>query len=240
MATLPTPNDLTRQQLDELDALLQRMLSLPLNKAETAKVPPAPPLPLPELPVPSSRPSVSLWRSDAAPISKSPYIAAEPEPAIAYAPSFATVAAPPEAISRHYSPPPVTGGSGTLRGVDAPALPYGYPDHFGHHDAESASAAVIPSAYGRLDLADVNPFADSGAHAPLPAPTAASSGVPFFAWPVVACNWLIEAALGWMGPLGAIARTPALKHLLGFAGFLLLVGAGVWCAKGMGWVNLPK
>src|SRR5437763_104284 len=31
MATAPSPNDLTRQQLDELDALLQRMLSLPLN-----------------------------------------------------------------------------------------------------------------------------------------------------------------------------------------------------------------
>ena len=31
MATAPSPNDLTRQQLDELDALLQRMLALPVN-----------------------------------------------------------------------------------------------------------------------------------------------------------------------------------------------------------------
>jgi hypothetical protein len=30
-----SPNDLTRQQLDELDALLQRMLSLPLNPPES-------------------------------------------------------------------------------------------------------------------------------------------------------------------------------------------------------------
>ena len=237
MATLPTPNDLTRQQLDELDALLQRMLSLPLNKAEATKVPPAPPLPLPEMPVPSSRPSVSLWRSDAAPIAKSPYFAAEPEPAIAFSPSFTSISAPPEAIARHSSSP---GGPGTLRGVDAPALPYGYPNHFGHHDGESASAAGVPQGFDRFDRADVNPFADSGPPAPLPPAPAPSSGVPFFAWPVVACNWLIEAALGWMGPLGAIARTPALKHLLGFAGFLLLVGAGLWCARGMGWENLPR
>ena len=30
MATAPSPNDLTRQQLDELDALLQKMLSVPM------------------------------------------------------------------------------------------------------------------------------------------------------------------------------------------------------------------
>jgi len=66
---------------DELDALLQRMLSLPLNKSESVKVPPAPPLPVPEMPVPSNRPSVSLWRADTAPAPRSPYIAAEPEPA---------------------------------------------------------------------------------------------------------------------------------------------------------------
>ena len=36
MATAaPSPNDLTRQQLDELDALLQRMLALPLNPPES-------------------------------------------------------------------------------------------------------------------------------------------------------------------------------------------------------------
>src|SRR5215212_9715641 len=51
MATAPSPNDLTRQQLDELDALLQRMLSLPLNPPDTpspvtptAKAPEPPPV----------------------------------------------------------------------------------------------------------------------------------------------------------------------------------------------------
>ncbi len=248
MATLPTPNDLTRQQLDELDALLQRMLSLPLHKSESAKVPPAAPPPLPEVPASASRPSVSLWRADSAPTPKAPYIAAEPEPAVAFAPSFTAVAAPTEAIARphfHTAPTPAvdfvpSGGPGTLRGVDAPALPYGHRGAFDPHDAESASSAAVPSAYGRFDLADVNPFADPPAAAQSPPAPAPTVGVPLLAWPVVALNWLIEAALAWMGPLGAIARTPALKHLLGFAGILLLVGAGLWSAKGMGWIHWPR
>ncbi|MFO0804674.1 MAG: hypothetical protein U0791_16320 [Gemmataceae bacterium] len=40
MAAAPSANDLTRQQLDELDALLQRMLTLPLSPGEQ---PPAAP-----------------------------------------------------------------------------------------------------------------------------------------------------------------------------------------------------
>ena len=41
MATASTENDLTRQQLDELDAQLQRMLSLQINPAD----PTPPPIP---------------------------------------------------------------------------------------------------------------------------------------------------------------------------------------------------
>lgn len=53
MAT--TPNDLTRQQLDELDSLLQRMLSMPLNKPTPVVIPTT------DLPAPPSG-----WRADAA------------------------------------------------------------------------------------------------------------------------------------------------------------------------------
>ncbi len=231
MATLPTPNDLTRQQLDELDALLQRMLSLPLNKTDSVKVPPAPPLPVPEMPVPSNRPSVSLWRADAAPAPRSPYIAAEPEPAVAFTPSFAAVAEPVEAIA-------YTGGPGTLRGVDAPATPYGHNRSFGYHDEESAASAAVTSPYSRYDLAEVNPFAESTPV--LPPPAARSSGTPLLAWPLVGANGLIEWALAWMGPVGAVVRMPSVKHLLGVAGFALFVGAGIWSARGMGWIAWPK
>ena len=50
MAIAPSANDLTRQQLDELDALLQRMLALPTNALETSAATPAP--------------SQSTWRTD--------------------------------------------------------------------------------------------------------------------------------------------------------------------------------
>ena len=50
MATAPSANDLTRQQLDELDALLQRMLALPNTS--------------PESNTPSPISSASTWRTD--------------------------------------------------------------------------------------------------------------------------------------------------------------------------------
>ena len=46
-STPPSPNDLTRQQLDELDTLLQRMLSLPISTPKADKSAPTPP---PEMP----------------------------------------------------------------------------------------------------------------------------------------------------------------------------------------------
>ena len=58
MAIAPSPNELTRQQLDELDALLQRMLSLPLNPPDTAA--PKPPEPPPPV-LPAFAPN---WRVD--------------------------------------------------------------------------------------------------------------------------------------------------------------------------------
>jgi len=42
MATAPSANDLTRQQLDELDELLQRMLALPITSADAGSAAPAP------------------------------------------------------------------------------------------------------------------------------------------------------------------------------------------------------
>ena len=54
--TAPSPNDLTRQQLDELDDLLQRMLSLPLNPPESYTPPPSPQAFAPPMPTPAPAP----------------------------------------------------------------------------------------------------------------------------------------------------------------------------------------
>jgi hypothetical protein len=107
MAPHPSPNDLTRQQLDELDALLQRMLSLPLSKPESAPAAAYSPPPLPEIPAPFPPPPAAPrpapgWRTDVpTSSSRSPYLstppAVEPLPAFtATMPSFA----PPSALIR--------------------------------------------------------------------------------------------------------------------------------------------
>ena len=69
MATAPTANDLTRQQLDELDALLQRMLTLPVHSPEAnASSTPAP--------------AATNWRMDSSgpALSAAPHLSAPPLP----------------------------------------------------------------------------------------------------------------------------------------------------------------
>ncbi len=84
MATAPSPNDLTRQQLDELDALLQRMLSLPLTTAEL----PGPPLATSAV-APPLPPGVSAnWRVDAVSAAAS---APAPHLTLAEAPSSGSI-----------------------------------------------------------------------------------------------------------------------------------------------------
>lgn len=267
MATPPTPNDLTRQQLDELDALLQRMLALPLNKGEGVTPFRSPP-PLPDLPavpadplVGGQRPPSPLppdgWRADEPAPAKTPYLAPEPAtlpmpvfrsfdpPAPATAPSPRLYAPPTPSPAVEYAPP--AGGPGTLRGVDAPALPFGYeappPEPTGAAaQSEGLRGVATPSSdpwYGGMNLAEVNPFAElAPAAAELPPPRPA--GVPVLLWPLFAVNWVLEFVLGWFGPLGHLLTRPAMKAVLGWVGVLLLVAAGGWAAKGMGWVSWPR
>lgn len=84
MATAPSPNDLTRQQLDELDALLQKMLAVPLAPAE-------PPPPVPHTPPLAQTPLPPAWRSD--------------PPAAVPAPSLAHLTAPEPPVTLKFEPP---------------------------------------------------------------------------------------------------------------------------------------
>lgn len=246
MAVSPSPNDLTRQQLDELDALLQRMLSLPLSQPEPAvSYPPPPPLPdLPPEPRPTAAQTVSetTWRTDAPAQAKSPYLVPPPQPAPP--PPVAHTPSPERSDVRLYAPeptpaepfvPPAT--TGTLRGVDAPALPSNYqPPELPPPSPPAATNWHNPG----VEVPEVNPFAEVATPLP-PAPAVAEPrpvSVPL--WPLFAVNWVIEFALGWFGPLGHLLTRPAMKTVLGWLGLLLLIGAGVWVARGMGWVSWPR
>jgi len=221
MATAVSPNDLTRQQLDELDTLLQRMLALPLNKPEIPHPPTvAPPPPLPEMP-----PINGMWRTDSAsPTVKSPYMPM-PEPAITLTPAMTGPPRPgPSAFA--VVPPP-----GTLRGVDAPATPAG----FVPLTMKSVSGPAQP-------FGEVNPFLPppkSATYTPYKAP-APKTSVPVVMWPVFGVNTILEFALGLLGPVGTILLKPTVKSLLGFAGLAMLAAAGGWAAMGMGWVSWPR
>jgi hypothetical protein len=91
MATAPSPNDLTRQQLDELDALLQRMLAVPLTDT-----------PLPPLPPPAARaaaladppPLPPSWRTD------------PPLPASGASIPHLALVDPPSSPTLKFEPPP--------------------------------------------------------------------------------------------------------------------------------------
>lgn len=271
----PTPNDLTRQQLDELDTLLQRMLSLPLTGPAAAPPGDAPPPPLPDLP-PLPPTLGAGWRADASSPGPSPHLneARVAPPAVQLAavlpPSVARTAladahphaAPvptwdPDPLARHrvapsrpapaepFTPPtPDTGVppstathparpddaappvvTGTLRGVDAPAVPLGFRSPF-----EDAAAAEPPEP-ATVALATAERLAE-------PARPPADR-VPVPLWPVFALNWVLELVFGLFGPVGEAATRPPVKHLLGIVGLLLLAAAGVWAARGMGWVSFP-
>jgi hypothetical protein len=216
----PTPNDLTRQQLDELDTLLQRMLNLPLNgtgDADAGSLPP-PPEP-PPVAVPSGP-----WRVDAPEVlAKTPYLAPESAPLVvpltaapASLPEVAKLFGPPTSVERYSAPVPVPG---TLRGVDAPALPPGFRSAF----AEEPVALDPAARLGEVEAV----------------PPAARRSVPVHHWPLFGVNWVLEGVLSLGGPFGKAATHPAVKHLLGGVGVLLLAAAGVWAARGMGWIDLP-
>ena len=230
MSTPPSPNDLTRQQLDELDDLLQRMLTLPVSGAT-----PGPELepveaPLPELPAVAS----GSWRNDAPILAKSPYLAEpSPRPVPAMVPAALPEPQPPAwapdpldrydpgPSSRLFAPPdtsvPLTG---TVRGVDAPSLPAGFRSLL--EDEPEPMPMPMPMAV----------------FTPVPEPVneSRSHAVPVALWPMFALNWILELVLKLLGPLGSVLTFTPTKHFLGLVGMLLLVASAAWAARGMGWV----
>ena len=260
MATAPSPNDLTRQQLDELDALLQRMLTLPITAVDppppaatsgpptTANWradPPAPaPVPAPhlapvELPRPPARvPKVTVTAVPAAELAAAPQpyvpeLAPPPEPAIPVLP-----AAPPVAAARV----PV---------AELPPAPVAFaPEPMA---AETDDEAPIITRPARTPGANAS---RSGANAPRsgvdparPTPTPAAqvvvvppppvAGPSLLDRPLVAFDRVVCALLGLCGPPGWLLRSGFGKNLLGLAGIGLLVYTAAHVAAGRGLIALP-
>jgi hypothetical protein len=215
MATAPSPNDLTRQQLDELDALLQRMLSVPLSPADT-------PMPAGALPAPTP-PASPGWRADApapaaAPLPHvqlpDPPSSVALQPAVSAPPVPAPKPAPP-APKPAPAPPPVAAAP-TPKPVPKPPAPAPAPP-----PPKAAAPVAVP--------------------APPPAPASESAAPPVAIQflPFVLLNVIFDFVCGLFGPPGRLLRSGFFKHLYGLAGLALLAYTAAHVAQDRGWLTLP-
>lgn len=110
MATAPSPNDLTRQQLDELDALLQKMLTgapAPVDTpppAQPMREPPVPPLWRADPPAPVAPPAPHLERPEPPPVLK--FEPPAPKPVPVPAPVVKAPAPAPVPVAKAPAPVP--------------------------------------------------------------------------------------------------------------------------------------
>lgn len=226
MATAPTspsPNDLTRQQLDELDALLQRMLSLPVAPPDPFAPPaavPVPPLPDPAV-TPAPAVALSVFAPPPAPVL--PFPARDPAPP----------PAPP--VSRRADPPapPPPGPhlyAAPVMEIPRPPEPPAW--------KQPPAPAPLPMPTREVAEAPVAPPNRPTDPTPLPpAPEPETGGVLLA--PLVLFNRGVNGALGLFGLPGRILRSGFVKNVLGFAGLGLLLYTGAKVAQLQGWILIP-
>ncbi|HEV3439134.1 MAG TPA: hypothetical protein VG122_17335 [Gemmata sp.] len=245
MATAHSPNDLTRQQLDELDALLQKMLALPLSPtdgaAPVASSPAASRATVSELPLPE--------------MASSPLRSASPLP---YTPSIPTPF--PASSNREMAPPVVWRGdspsgptpSPQLLAILTPSDPTPAP---ATRKAPSSHSRPVepgtpptpptskgdgpsPSTLPRVLTTPV-PVPSSMPVSPSQPVPAKTEPVPAILAPLVAFNLAVNVSLGQLGLAGRIFRSGFAKNLLALAGLGLLVYTAAKVALTQGWVAFP-
>ncbi len=231
MATAPSPNDLTRQQLDELDALLQKMLTVPL--AVDAPPPAASLPPMAQPPLPPS------WRIDPPQIPDgfggTPRSTPQPPPAAppSRAVSFAEISLDDLPASLKFEPPAPAPVPKAAKPVSAPAPA----------PAPKPVPPPVPVPKAAAPVTKVTP-----APKPVPAPKAVPvtvtpappmPPVPLLFLPFVALEGLFDNICGMFGPLGRLFRSGFFKYLYGFAGLGLVVYTALHVAQVQGWFTLP-
>lgn len=257
------PAPTTRQQLDELDALLQRMMDLPVSQAdpEATPAPPVAPRPRPQ-PAPPPRPAAPSRK--AYPPS---YMVVESS-----APSFAPPAPPPEEPLE----PPTPGGRHQLV-EDDPMGELAKLRARLEREEETPSDWVPlrsswqPSAQTWKPLAETweqskappppeprpahgprvqtreapppvvvatSPAPQATPPTPPPLPPATKPRRPVILWPLVAFNVVFDVFLWPLGPLGTWLKRPAGRSFLGTIGLLCLVAAvALAVADHVGWAK---
>lgn len=259
MTTTPSTNDLTRQQLEELDALLQRMLTAPTvgddRRPKPLPVDVTPPLPTGETvveswrvdrptPAPVKAPHVEVPEPvvmlSTAPAVEEPYLA----PPVARIPANLLTNYAPVGDDTRVDPADVTEDDlPTLGGPRLPVVPMTPATPVSMPKAVTLPAGESLPQFGRVNLADLGQPSPPAELPPPPPPQpiaratpSAGESLPAHLWPLYAVNWVAEECLKVFG--GESLTKPAAKWSMGVAGLLMLAGAAAWTAHGFGFVTL--
>jgi hypothetical protein len=205
-----TPNDATlqttKQMLDELDALMEKMLSLPVNDPGDA-----PPFPQEVIKPPEWTPTLSATLTLLEPPAPGPPTA--PPTASSYL-SMAEPSSPHPAVN----PPHF-----------APGSPLPEPSPIGHEPApqpEPLTNQVVPSSL----LRDLQPLLQEIPEPPTPITTL------WIYLPLLWINQAFDGLTTILGPAGGLLRSQVFRALLGLSGVALMVIAVVWFLKDwLGW-----
>jgi hypothetical protein len=216
---MSTAQKQTRQQLDELDALLQRMLSAPMSSSE-----------------PSAATIGERIKADSfAPLPPNlPVTSGKPMPASPPGPPVQTVQSWRVEMPAPANPPlamPVESSNGTISSrlpdprVFAPA-PYPYSMVYGQPLPSEPQLVAAPATSA------IEAFSPAASGNALPlwqqAPQTIDEPLPFMLWPIYLFNRSFDIVTYLLGPLGSWLRKPAGRHTLGWLGILMILGAIGW------------
>jgi hypothetical protein len=217
MSSAQPPNSQTRHQLDELDALLQRMLALPLAGREEGNAPQ--PVVDAAIPLPPTRTNFADPIVRPMPPTQAP----EPgEPAVqGWRVEFPRAPETPPAeaadnLASHLEP--------NAPAAATPALPA--PMIFGQPSAGGPTPGDLtarPAAFERSFSPPAIPAASLSSRS-----AAAQPPVPALLWPVLALNWVFDSIVCLFGPLGRWLTYPHVRNAMGWLGVLMTLSAIGW------------
>jgi hypothetical protein len=226
-----------RQQLDELDALLQRMLTLPINQSDEGAAEPLPSRPVLADPSPTPAP-VNGRRPQMVLLDGSAPVAPPQSPPAAWDPHWNINLNPQQGSSILGPRSPAAGdprmASQRLQPETAPPVWRAETVAFAPPQSEPTPQPPLstPPAATTTPIHRYTPVPTAPACLPTEEPT------PVLLAPVAGLNRAFDAVMLCLGPPGQWLCTSAGRNLLGYAGLALLFGSAAW---GMaGWFGWPR
>lgn len=195
-------NQQTKQQLEELDALLQRMLASPPPNTDL-------------MPADSTRSAAA----PAAVVYSSQPIHSEPP-----AQPWMTQAAPPMATAADASIEQTAGQPqffGPVNSAPAPQTPFPYAMVFGAQPNHQAPTVIAPISNQPVNHGIPAPQWE----APKPVST---PPLPVMLWPIYVMNKVFDLVTLPLGPLGSWLRQTSGRNAMGWLGVLMILGAIGW------------